>query len=220
MQSRLVLIRHGQVESPWRGKIYGSHEVELSPWGREQARQAALRVAHVTLAAVISSPLSRAHFGAEQLCQNRSVEHLVDADLREIERGQWIGIEVERLGADGGLTHEEWLQAPHKERPPGGENLTDLAQRVLPRLDHWATRFPGQTVGVVAHSWVIRVALCSAMGLPLSQAVHLQLDTGAMCALEWAAQEPDSGQGSRRCLVGLGLQRLPERRPWFSQPAR
>jgi broad specificity phosphatase PhoE len=217
-QTRLILIRHGQVHADWSGLVYGCHEVRLSEHGQSQARLAAERLSSVALAAVISSPLSRARYGADAIMDGRSVPRHSDPDLREIERGEWVGRSLNLQDDSKDLSMRAWSLDPANLRPPGGENLRDVASRVLPRLDHWSGAYSGKTVAVVAHSWVIRVAICEALGMDLNRAPKLQLDTGAIVAMTW--KRPADGEAALRecCLIGTGLSALPQERAWFSRP--
>lgn len=218
MQTRLVLIRHGQVDPTWHGRIYGSHDVALSPLGEEQARTAAEQLRSFHVAAVVSSPLLRASFGARCIASGRGVEHHTDPGLREIDRGDWVGESVLALENREPLSYGQWMRNPSVERPPGGENLADLTQRVFPRLDHWAERYEGQSLAIVAHSWVIRSVLCEVLQVPLNHTTRLRLDTGAMCAVDWSRKDQHGADSRRRCLVGLGITSVPDLRSWFTPP--
>ncbi|NOT31084.1 MAG: bifunctional RNase H/acid phosphatase, partial [Planctomycetes bacterium] len=57
--TRLYLVRHGEVDAAWHGRIYGALDVPLSERGRSEAARAARTLAEVELAAVVSSGLAR-----------------------------------------------------------------------------------------------------------------------------------------------------------------
>jgi broad specificity phosphatase PhoE len=179
---RVYLVRHGEVEDAWRGKVYGCHDVALSDKGELEARSAADRLAEVELAAVVSSGLRRTEFGAACIRETRDLRRQDDRDLREIERGSWVGRMPEEIEDEG---WRRWQEAPDVERPPGGENLQDLAGRVLPRIGFHGRELAGKTLAIVAHSWVLRVSACAALGWPLSRAPELVVPTGSILALDW-----------------------------------
>ena len=220
MQTRLVLIRHGEVEAAWRRRIYGSQDVPLSELGMRQAKTAAAHLAATHLDVIVSSNLARALYGARELGVDRKIDAFADADLREIDRGRWVGKTIEQLNLGAYPSHANWSSNPSEVRPPGGENLEDLARRVYSRLDHWASKYAGKTIGIVAHSWVIRVALCEAMGLHLNRATNLQLGTGAIGVVDWSAGKREGCASEARvaCLVGLGIRSMPPRTQWFVRP--
>jgi broad specificity phosphatase PhoE len=202
--ARLFVLRHGAVDDAWHGRIYGSLDVPLSAEGRDQARRAARRLRDVPLAAVVSSNLQRARFGADRLREGRALPEREDPELRELERGEWAGLLIDELRATRPGAWEAWTAAPAMVRPPGGESLEDLAARVLPRFAHWASAHAGSAIAVVAHGWVLRVLTCHALGLGLAHAPRLDVRTGDIAAFDWPLDPSTPPQ-----LIGWALDRIP-----------
>ena len=222
LTTRLVLARHGRVEERYRGKIYGDLDVALSPAGEEQSRRIASLFRGQTLEAVVSSGLSRADHTARLLAGAAGLEDrqiLCEPRLRELHRGEWAGLgesEVEQREPGG---WQRWLDSEGMLVPPGGETHGELAARVLPALDELAALHRGGVVAIVAHKWVLRVALAAALGLELERLPRLEVPTSGLLVLEYSVGElaPPPGQGQRAggpsCasvrVVGLGLAGLP-----------
>lgn len=183
--TRVLLLRHGQVAHGWRGRIYGAVDVPLSPQGELQGPNIAALLATEHLSAVISSGLSRTESMAAAVRSRQGLERVDDAELRELERGSWVGLRPEEVDARWPRAWSAWCEEPHVRSAPGGESLADLDRRVRPRLDHWAARFPGQSIALVTHAWVIRVLVCHVVGLSLSQAPKLEIGTADFVALRW-----------------------------------
>lgn len=180
---RLYLLRHGEVDPAWHGRIYGALDVPLSEGGKDEARRAAARLSGLALGAVVSSGLARTEFGAELLRTPRGLSALVDPELRELERGAWAGLTLAELEAREPGAFAGWARRPAESRPPGGESLGDLAARVTPRVRHWCARHAGRDVALVVHGWVVRVVLCEALGLELDRATRLDVRTGDLFVL-------------------------------------
>ncbi|MGK3737665.1 MAG: hypothetical protein ACI90V_004512, partial [Bacillariaceae sp.] len=99
---RLFLVRHGEVINPGgdRPVYYGAMDVSLSSLGEAEAIAAARYLQYYDLDFVVSSPLSRAIFGAEQivalqknLSNNEDEEGVVQMDgFKELDRGAWCGM--------------------------------------------------------------------------------------------------------------------------------
>jgi broad specificity phosphatase PhoE len=215
--TRIYLLRHGRVEDAWRGRIYGDLEVGLAPEGEEEARRAAGALSGLTLAAVVSSGLARAEFGAALLRAGRGLARRDEPDLREIQRGDWRGSTFEAVerGAPGSLA--SWRSDPAFS-PPGGESLADLYARVRPRLDALAQEFAGAEIAVVAHSWVGRLAACAALDLGPQAAHRFDLPTGGLVILDWPSAPGDL---ERPTLVGFATDVPPSRDVrWFRGPKR
>ncbi|QDU84990.1 Phosphoserine phosphatase 1 [Planctomycetes bacterium Pla163] len=196
--TRLYLIRHGEVDPAWRGRIYGGLEVELSEFGRREAFASAACLAGLPLDGVLTSTLSRAQFTAQLLAEPRGLEPRDHVGLVELDRGDWAGLTFDELESRDPGAHERWLAAPDRERPTNGESLADLAERVRAALQESIRPDVDRTLAVTAHGWVVRVLLCEALGLPLSRAEDLRMRTASIHAIEWR-----DGRPSR--LLGLDL---------------
>ena len=233
--TRIHLVRHGRVEPPWPERVYGRLDVPLSADGLEDARRAAERLAERPLEAVWSSGLVRAEAGAELLRQGRELARHIDARLEEIDRGRWAGRSFAAIESDEPGALARWSADPGRLRSPEGESLADVAARALPALGELARLHPGGEVAVVAHSWVIRVAVCHTLELPLRAAPRLDLPPGSLTTIDWPVHDlaaerefesdgdpaqtagtgtdPNAGRWSGRVpvLVGLNLCVAPER---------
>jgi len=179
----LYLIRHGKVALQPLGAFYGGAEVPLSPKGREEARQAARKLEDVALDRVLSSPLSRARFGARCLLEGRSgLELEVEPRLREIDRGRWVGLTPRQIEASfpGDLAAHE--ADPASWRGHGGESLGDLRTRVLEVLDDLGRDSRTGVMALVSHLWPIRAVLARDRGIPLEMAAWnaLKVPTGSI----------------------------------------
>jgi len=198
--TRILLLRHGEVAHTWGGRIYGAVDVPLSPRGELQGLNIAVLLAAEHLSAVISSGLSRTESMAAAVRSRQGLERFDDTELRELERGSWVGLRPDEVDTRWHRAWSAWCAEPHVRRAPGGESLADLERRVRPRLDHWASRFPGQSIAVVTHVWVIRVLVCHVMGLSLSQAPKLEIGTADLVILRWL-QAPALGTLEAFCPV-------------------
>lgn len=199
--SIVYLVRHGEVDPAWRSRIYGSLDVELSAGGRHEARSSARILRDAPIERVISSPLRRARFTADLVAGARGLEVHEHPDLREIDRGDWAGLTFAELEERDPGAHRRWLDAPLHTRPPGGESLGDLAERVrlaLVATIEDAPQGPPRTAVVTAHGWVVRTLLCAAIGVPYDAADRLRMRTGSVHAIVWR-------DGAARQLLGLDL---------------
>jgi broad specificity phosphatase PhoE len=231
--SRIYWVRHGEVEDAWRGKLYGALDVPLSRAGRQQAESAAELLRGVHFDQLWSSTLERARFGARAIAAARaragsgsSEEVRAEPGLVELDRGEWAGLSFEELERREPGAFAAWKRDPERLRPPGGENLTDLAARVLEVVDRIARELDGGTAAIVAHGWVIRVVLSSACGLPLKHCTRLKVVPASICAVDWPTSfdvERAITDRSRRrpgpSLAGVDLQDSgPAGRRWYQRP--
>jgi len=186
---RLFLIRHGQVEPARQGSFYGGTEVPLSPVGEQEARRAALFIADQELDYVISSPLSRACFGAEQLLEGRStaIPWVRDSSFREIDRSNWVGLTPDELEIKSPGALAAHHQDPANWRGHGGESLEDLRIRVISGLEKIRALGDGLSVALVSHMFPTRAILAEVLGLPLTQWNEIKIPTASVSLVEFDA---------------------------------
>ena len=219
--TRFWLIRHGRVAREWHGRIYGALDVPLSELGEGQMRAAAERLAAERVDAVVSSGLARTEFGAALLRAPRGLARRDEPDLRELDRGEWAGLWKHELDARDPGAWERWWTDPAGTRPPNGESLTDLGERVLGCLNRLAREHAGGRVAVVAHSWVIRAVAGASLGLPIGATVRLDLPPGSLTAVDWpvgglggggngGAAEGGGAGAPHPTLVGFNADRAPD----------
>lgn len=181
----IYVVRHGEVDPSWRDRVYGCLDVPLSEHGAAEARASAAALAEVDFDAIFTSPLARARFTAELLAERRRVRAIEHAGLRELDRGRWAGKSFAELERESPGALAQWNSAPERVRPPDGESLADLQQRVCAALRELLGSTAPRTVAVAAHGWVARVIVCDALGLPLAAAARLRMRTGCIAAVRW-----------------------------------
>jgi len=188
---RLFLIRHGQVEPARIGSFYGGTEVPLSAVGEQEARCAARYIADQELDYLVSSPLSRACFGAEQVLRGRQMDlpWRQDPDFREIDRGDWVGLTPEELEQRSPGQFKAHHEDPENWREHGGESLGDLRNRVLSGLIRIRNLGPDKSVALVSHMFPTRAILADVLGLDLFAWKSIDIPTASVSLIEFAADD-------------------------------
>ncbi len=177
------LLRHG--ESTWNasGLVQGQAEgPELTAAGRAQVTAVSDVVSRLPVTAIISSDLTRASQTASIISGELDIAWDSDADLRERDFGcaqggplgdlapEWSGIEDGRV-------------VDANARPPGGESLHDLSQRIDRFFTRLAQRRQRGDVLVVTHGGVIRVALAKCDRVPVSKMTWGQVPNAGLWSL-------------------------------------
>jgi broad specificity phosphatase PhoE len=188
--TRLLLVRHAETDQAVHGRCYGRLEVDLSPEGRRQAGELAAALGEYPLAAVYSSPLSRALDTARPIALAHGVEPAVDDDLREIDFGELEGLTYEEIEAKRPEVFRAWMDTPTSVRFPGGESFADLRGRVLRAVGAIGERHAGEAAAVVAHGGVVRVVLADALGLADGAVFRLDQAYGGLSVVDWVGGVP------------------------------
>ena len=96
------LVRHAQVDEAFHSIAYGSRDVALSEEGLANTRAMAASFAGLPVTAVLSSDLERALSMGRGVAAATGAPLRATPSLREIDRGEWQGIERDDF-------HERWL---------------------------------------------------------------------------------------------------------------
>lgn len=151
----LIIVRHGRTEANRAGLLLGRADPALDELGRRQAAAVAVAVGPVDR--VVTSPLLRTRQTAE------AFDAPVSTDERwiELDYGEWDGRPTSEVPTE---TWAAW-RADEQFRPPGGESLAELGERVAGALDELADEGRHRHVLVVTHVSPIKASLAWALGV-------------------------------------------------------
>lgn len=155
----LIIARHGRTESNARGLLLGRADPDLDTTGEQQAQQLAASLEHVDR--IVTSPLARTRQTAQAVADVFDVPLDIDERWIELDYGDWDERPVAGIGA---TTWAEWRADPHF-RPPGGETLAELGERVRRAAADLADEAAERTVVVVSHVSPIKAAVAWALGV-------------------------------------------------------
>jgi broad specificity phosphatase PhoE len=167
--TRLVLVRHGETLWHRENRYAGTSDVELTSHGRDQARDLAKWATRAALDGVWASTLSRAKETARICAAATGARLVTDERLRELDFGDAEGLTRQEMDVRFPDAARDFLRDPVRHHLPGGEDPVRAAHRFTSCLRDIAERHPTGRVLVVAHSTVIRLTLCSLIGVELSR---------------------------------------------------
>ncbi|MEM7586245.1 MAG: histidine phosphatase family protein [Acidobacteriota bacterium] len=167
--SRLILIRHAEVEATWHSRCYGRTDVELSAAGHEQSLELAEELANDLAAIsepllVMASDLKRARILGEAIARRSGSNLVLCPELRERDFGVWEGRSWDDIYAETGDAMNGMLDEPDSWRPAGGETTYEVRDRVLT----WYRGLPADSLTVAAsHGGPIATLRGVLAGLPV-----------------------------------------------------
>ena len=182
--TRFWLIRHGEPAEGSRHRCYGSLDVGLSETGRAQMAQVAEYFKGEPVAAIYTSPRSRALESARILCAVAACSIEVVEDLREIAFGDFEGLAYDEIAARYPDLYRQWMETPTEIQFPGGESFSAMRVRVLRAFDAIQRKREGQTVAIVSHGGVNRILFAWALHMPDNCIFRLAQDYAAINLLE------------------------------------
>lgn len=173
MAVEVVLVRHGRhrlLDRVLCGRMDG---VGLSDAGRHDMINCALSLATEPVALLQASPTRRAMESAELLDDALGLGIESAPAMDEIEMGEWTGCTFADLEVDP--RWRAWNSRRGTARPPGGESMAELQQRVVDHIEGLRSRRKDGRVVIVSHAEPIRAALLHYLGRPLDDFFSIEL---------------------------------------------
>ena len=167
--TRLLLIRHAEVEARYQGVFGGRIDMELSPRGHQQAAALAKYLHSRPLSAIYASPMRRVQQTLAPLLVNGTPKSVILQDLREVDFGDWTGLAWEEVQARFGISAFAWLEQLECDGIANAESAETLQERVEPCLRQILADHSGQQVAVVCHGGIIRMLLGILLRWPLAR---------------------------------------------------
>ena len=193
---RIFLVRHGQVASNREMRYVGQRDEALTDLGREQARAVGEALAEVPIEAVISSPLVRAHWTAQQVASAHGLEVEAEERIREQSFGAWDGLSRDEVLDRDPEILAEWERRDDVE-PPDGESQIQMQRRVLEVVRELADAAQEaadeaggdepRVVALVSHVGPIKAILSAALDIGLMNGRRIFLDPATVSVVDWGS---------------------------------
>jgi alpha-ribazole phosphatase len=191
-ETRFWLIRHAIVDENARAMLYGVMDVPLCETSLlEQAPMYRALAARLPRPAAWKvTPLSRTRRTAKTIFEAGypHTEPEVEPDLIEQSLGEWQGLPHAELPARLALPKHAFWPLSGYERPPGGETLAEVIDRVGEALERLAAWHHGQDVVIVSHGGTIRAAVAYCLRIGPDNALHLTVQNLSLTRLERAPE--------------------------------
>ena len=175
----MFLVRHAatwnNVASP--PKIQGQGEDHgLSPQGRDQAQRCAQFLQPENILQAFCSPFAQAVETASIIARPHQLTPTTIDALREVNVGRWEGKTWVDIKHEDPQSYYDFVTNPAEHGYAGGENLTQVQQRVIPAVEQLLAEHTGQIILVVGHNVVNRVLLATLLHVPLALARGVDQD--------------------------------------------
>jgi broad specificity phosphatase PhoE len=179
----LILLRHGQTTANAGGLLQGHMDLPLDATGIEQARLCGeyLRNQYPG-AVVVSSPLLRAQQTAEAI----GAAVVINENFIELDYGQWDGVAMSEVDQ---AQWSQWRNDP-TFRPPGGESLIELDERVRPALVELCEIALTSHVIIVSHVSPIKSAITWALNVGPEATWRCHLDRASVTRIQVGPRGP------------------------------
>lgn len=155
----VILVRHGESMANKENKFAGGQtDAALQERGLRQAELMAGYVAeNYEISNVYTSDLQRAYITGKCVADRFGLEVIVRKELREIHGGDWEGVTFDDMGRLYPEEFKLWVTDYGRSGCPGGETVSQLAERIMAAVTRIAEENPGKTVLIATHASPVRV---------------------------------------------------------------
>ena len=184
--AKLYLIRHGETDYNNALRFQGQTDIPLNQKGIEQAEKAAEFFRDIPLQAIYTSTLIRAKTTAEIIAGVKGMEVQETDALREMSFGIWENMNSKDIQKKYAKEWKDFFASPARTTIPQGESMLAVQKRAYPTVQEILDRYPEGDVAFVAHGGIIRVLMCTMLGLDLNRAWHLHVGNASItCFYYW-----------------------------------
>ena len=185
MPTRVYLMRHGEVVNGGEKRYNGHIDVDITENGVQQMHRLAGLLSGKNVSAIYSSDLIRSVKGAQIIAARLGISPTPLRELRERSVGAWEGLTAEEIRDRFPAEYVQWRSDLLGYRPPGGECLSDVRERVLPVFRRLVRSHPEQEIGMLLHGGVNRVIMAEALGMDLLNLFRIDQAFGALNIIEY-----------------------------------
>ncbi|WP_327129865.1 histidine phosphatase family protein [Streptomyces sp. NBC_01727] len=186
MAARLLLVRHGESEWHAENRYAGVSDVDLTANGLRQAEALAAWATRHEIDAIACSPLKRARRTVLPTAHRLGLVPQFIEDLREVDFGWGEGRTIVEMATESPEIVRAFREDAELGAFPGSEPPLAAAIRAQAALRKLGEIHQERCVLVVAHSALLRMALCLMLGIPVGRYRHVfpTLDNVAVTEIE------------------------------------
>jgi alpha-ribazole phosphatase/probable phosphoglycerate mutase len=185
MSTKIYLMRHGEVVNGGEKRYNGHIDIDITARGVGQMHRLAGQLVGMPIRAVYSSDLIRSVKGAEIIAKSLGLGFTTVRELRERSVGSWEGMTAGEIELQFPEEYRAWRADLLQYRPPKGESVHDVRDRVLPAFRKLLYAHSGQEIALLLHGGVNRVILADALGLDLMHLFRIDQSFGALNIVDY-----------------------------------
>ncbi len=196
MNSKLILVRHGQSEWNAKNLFTGWKDPKLTDLGIQEARKAGdlLENRNLKFDLMFTSELFRAQETGRLILEQMNhadIEVIKDQSLNERNYGDLAGLNKDEAREKWGEEQVHIWRRSFDIPPPGGESLKNTAERVLPyfELEIMPKVKEGLNILVAAHGNSLRALVMELEKISSEEIVQLEIATGDPLTYEYSNGE-------------------------------
>ncbi len=184
----IFFLRHAESLANETGVLAGrTPGISLSKRGSKQAKALVKYLSSFKFDVIVSSPLERCLQTIEPYLKKHQITLIEMNEFQEMDYGSWSGKELKKLSKK-----KDWQVI--QERPetftfPNGESFNEAATRVRVGLKKIEKENSNQSILVVSHGDIIKMATTVSLGLPLKNFQKLTIEPASLTSINLLGQK-------------------------------
>lgn len=180
--TRIYLIRHGLTDAAGKYLSGRSEGVFLNDEGKRQVRELSQNLTGISFSAIYCGPLDRTLETANIISKSCNLLSTPSDDFLEIDYGKWTNLSIEELKNDPLFRKFNTFRSC--ARIPEGEFVLDAQKRIIDGLHNLYEKHPDQTIAVVSHADLIKLAIGYYAGIPIDFLHRLEISPASVSIIE------------------------------------
>lgn len=189
----VVFLRHGatRLTPEKRFSGVGAGDPGLSASGRDQARRAASSplLRRTAFAEVLCSPMTRCRETAELVAAELDLPVRIEAELREMDFGQWEGMTYAEVQDRYPDDLRDWKRSPSAAPTGSAETFAAVFDRMGTVARALAARYAGGSVIAVTHVTPVKALVAHALGAPPAALFRMELSAAGFSRIAYTGDE-------------------------------
>jgi broad specificity phosphatase PhoE len=185
------IVRHAAKE---RGDFFNSHlrhqDEPICAQGEAGAQKLCAYFDGKAIAAIYISEYQRTRQTAEPVARRLNLTPVIDERLNEIDNGRFDGMTEEQIQQTYPDVWQVLLSHSVDFRFPGGETGAEAQRRIVDFLEEKRQQHDSADVLLVSHEGLIRLLMCTILGLPVYQRWRFHYD---FCGITEISYQPAYG---------------------------
>lgn len=181
--TKIYFVRHGETNGNKNGLILGTWDLNLNRTGIRQAKKSAQILAKICkkekISYILCSPLKRTRQTARIISKTTNIKKIIiDKNLVERSEGTWQKKTYWEVRDIDPVNFKKWVRDPYKTKPPKGESVIDLINRMKKFYKKVLSQYKGKNIIVVTHSGPIRAFLLYILRAKPDKFWYFKTETG------------------------------------------
>lgn len=146
---QIVLIRPGATDFDEQGRIQGTLDIPLSALGNDEVARVIGELKDKQIEVLYCSDAEPARETAEALAAALGIKSKKLDHLENLDHGLWQGMQIEEVKRKHPRVYRQWQEQPTSVRPPEGETLGEVMERIRPAMQRLIKKHKHGIIGLV-----------------------------------------------------------------------